>query len=371
MPAPEITPGTTPRGAPRKARRPAPVWLKLLASGLVTAVLLIVAEGGASALLSVREARHAIRMQEESHANYDPDLGWSNRPNLRLSNLYEPGTTFTTNAQGFRAREDYGTAVPPGKYRIVCLGDSFTMGYGMGDADTYPAQMERLHAALQTVNMGQGGYGLDQDYLWYKRDGARLDADLLVFAVIAHDVYRMAGNKFIGYAKPTLRASGGELQVDNTPVAKTWIFRTPWRRCTTFARSTALGRLAAWLVHSAPAPSSEFYGKTSPEVLAAGELAITDLAELSARKRQKFLLVYLPSSDLLAHEPTSEARWLQMVAERHSIPFVNLVGDFGRLPPWEIAPLFRPDFHYSASGNRFVAETLLQRIRELFPQTPR
>src|SRR5262249_33225518 len=153
---------------------------------------------------------------------------------------------FTINAQGFRARETYERAVPAGKYRIVTLGDSYTMGYGVGDDATYPARMQALCPALQTVNMGQGGYGVAQDYLWDKRDGTKLDANLLVFAFIAHDFYRMSADNFIGYAKPVLRLKNNALAVENVPVPATWGSRTGMKRLRAFFESFAIVRTGRW-----------------------------------------------------------------------------------------------------------------------------
>ena len=50
------------------------------------------------------------------------ELGWVNRPNVSLPNLYGTGRSLHTNAQGFRADTDYAHAKPPGSLRIVCTG---------------------------------------------------------------------------------------------------------------------------------------------------------------------------------------------------------------------------------------------------------
>jgi len=174
----------------------------ILLSVASTIVLILLIEGLASLLMSAWVAKRTVYMREESHSQYDAELGWSHRPGLRIESMYGDKTRFTTNAQGFRARENFAKGVPPGKHRVVALGDSFTMGYGVGDESTYPSQMQALCPVLQTVNMGQGGYGADQAYLWYKRDGVKLDANVLLFAVVAEDFYRMSGDSFIGYGKP-------------------------------------------------------------------------------------------------------------------------------------------------------------------------
>jgi len=110
---------------------------------------------------------------ERLHTRYDAELGWISIPNVSLPDLYGPGIGLTTNADGFRGPlpvEDRD----PGTSRVICSGDSFTLGYGVGDLDTWCHQLAALDPGLRTVNMGQGGYGVDQAYLWYKRDGRTL-----------------------------------------------------------------------------------------------------------------------------------------------------------------------------------------------------
>ena len=342
-------------------------WRNLVFSAVFTSVLFLLIEGGASLLLSARSAKHALRMAEEAHVRYDPDLGWSNVPGRVLPDLYGAGTSFSINDLGLRAREPYGKAVPAGRYRIVCLGDSFTMGFGVGDDAHYPAQLQELCPTLQAVNMGQGGYGLDQMYLWYKRDGVELDTNLLVVAVIAHDFYRMAEARFVGYEKPALEVRNGALVVTNVPVPRSFGRRTPQVRTRTFLESLALTRLLRFVAGRSQIAEQKFYGRVSDQVMAAAGLALDDLLALSLARNQRTALVYLPSSDLLPQEPTREAVWMEAYARRRSIPFVNLASDFGALPPWELSKLFRPDYHYTAAGNRFVAETLLRRLG---PQVP-
>lgn len=363
---------TEPAAAP--AGRASPL-ASLAIVAAITAALFVLVEGAASLLLSAREAKRTLYMREESHSRYDAELGWSHRPGLRIEGMYGEGTTFTTNAQGLRAREEYAKAVPAGRYRVVAVGDSFTMGYGVDDAATYAARMQEACPSLQTANMGQGGYGVDQGYLWYKRDGTKLDAQLLLFAAIAQDFFRMGGDTFIGYPKPVLRARDGKLAVENVPVPRAWESRTTLRRARTFAESLAIVRAAHWVAGKfsgeAPAGRAEqFYGTVPDEVFAAAKLAFDDLAAISRARGQQFVLVYLPVAEMLPREPSREAAWLESYARESGVPFVNLTADFERLTPAELARMFRIDSHYSDEGNRFVARALLGHLAAKVPGFP-
>jgi hypothetical protein len=73
-----------------------------------------------------------------------------------------------------------GAATRPGDgtpLRVVAVGCSFTFGQGVGDDQTWAAQLERLRPDLEVVNLGVVGYGLDQALLRLWRDGMPLRPD--------------------------------------------------------------------------------------------------------------------------------------------------------------------------------------------------
>ena len=61
----------------------------------------------------------------------------------------------------------------------------------------------RMDNRIQTVNMGQAPLGIDQAYLWYERDGSKLDVDLHIMAFI-YAIARMTFTSHWGYGKPIL-----------------------------------------------------------------------------------------------------------------------------------------------------------------------
>jgi len=98
------------------------------------------------------------------------------------------------NEAGFRGGPLPG-AKPPGVYRIVALGDSFTFGYGVRERQAYPARLaRRLNArtggrpGVEVVNLGVPGAG-PLDYLWHlEHTGLALQPDLVVVGLFANDV---------------------------------------------------------------------------------------------------------------------------------------------------------------------------------------
>lgn len=347
------------------SRRLSPVRGVLLATGL-SLVLLVGIEGAARLLVARRgspiDEAHGLdsELREAQHAEYDADLGWMNQASVRVEDLYGPGTTFTTNSQRLRAPREYSAAVPRDTFRIICLGDSFTMGYGVDDAATFPALLD-ARPGLEALNMGLGGFGIGQDYLWYLRDGVEFECDLLLFSVIADDFRRAQTSLFQGtHPKPLLELYGDRLEVRNVPVPP----RLPapaapasWRA---FLDSLAITRLIR------ERRSQESDGQ--PEVRSFEPLAehlFRALAETSRERGQEFALVFLPTAGQVQRGETPLAAWLREFSGEAGITFIDMTPEFDPVPTEELDGYFTQG-HYSARGNALVARAVERLVDDQF-----
>lgn len=74
---------------------------------------------------------------------FDPQLGWSKRPDAKLTrSTSEFDIEIETNALGLRDDPMSSPAKPAGVYRVVCLGDSFTLGFTVDREDLFVDQLE-------------------------------------------------------------------------------------------------------------------------------------------------------------------------------------------------------------------------------------
>jgi lysophospholipase L1-like esterase len=127
----------------------------------------------ASLALALAAAEGVVRVFE-----IGPEISAVYRENYRLSDdpvlRYElvpgsPDGESRINADGMRDR-DRELAKAPGVFRIACLGDSITYGFGVGRAAAYPARLERRFArsprgadvAVEVLNFGVTGYNIEQ-----------------------------------------------------------------------------------------------------------------------------------------------------------------------------------------------------------------
>lgn len=333
---------------------------------VVLVLLLALAEGGASLLLTANQIRRTVGVSEQYHSQYDETLGWVSKPNVNLPNLYGPGVYLRTNAQAFRADHDFTRAVPPGKTRIVCSGDSFTLGFGVNNDQAWCQRLGVLDSRLETVNMGQGGYGLDQAYLWYMRDGVALDHQLHLVAFITDDFRRMQGDRFIGYGKPVLGLRNDSLVVLNRPVPRTSSF-TRWTavkgHAITNLNIVQLGRKLLRMDDESAAAATRAEARDENTRKIAARIFET-LARVDSAKHSRLALVYLPGpGDYRSNDATTSwRRFVQAEAARQGIPFLDLVDAIRRVPPTEINDLFAPSSHYTPAGNEFIAATLYKEL---------
>lgn len=312
---------------------------------------------------------------EERHTRYDPDLGWINLPNLHVEDMYGPGIDLQTNSQSFRNRQDVPVHAPPGSLRFLCSGDSFTLGYGVSNDRTWCQTLATYDRRFEAVNMGQGGYGFDQAFLWFRRDGARLDHQLHLFAFITEDFQRMRSNRFIGYGKPLLRLDGGELVVGNVPVPRrvpvfSWL--AAHRGHLANLASVHLGQAVAAKLgpnrQSLPAADDD---KWQPVV----RKIVEELVALNRAKGSRLVLVHLPTRQ--DYRACGSAGWETFLAETSrqlDVPLFDLIPDLSELPPGEVDGMFLAPGqvqyfgaagHYTERGNAWVARHLYDRLKAL------
>ncbi|MDJ0847141.1 MAG: hypothetical protein QNK04_02045 [Myxococcota bacterium] len=352
-------------GSPRSG------WVRVFAFLLAVTALLFLFEGLASFALFAEAlvTGEPEVVAERRHTRYDAGLGWVNEPGFHDADFYGPGRALSINAQGFRGTRDVTPKPAPDRPRVVCSGDSFTLGYGVGDADTWCARLETTVQGVEAVNMGQGGYGIGQSYLWYRRDGAGLRPRVHLFAFITADFGRMLSESFLGYGKPVVRVRAGELAIENVPVPR-GSYRVPWlvSRREAFASLRSVAFLRRVLGREAfPAPSDP------TELPRVATSIFAELARINGAQGTELVLVYLPMrGDAGGGRDGRIARFVRKAAKNHGLELVDLVDEAERLPPERRRALFLApgavpypgaSGHLSREGNRWVAGRLATTVR--------
>lgn len=309
------------------------------------------------------------------HLHYDPQLGWVSVPNFRDNSYYAPGIDLVTNSHGFRASEEFTDRVPPGRFRIICSGDSQTFGDGAGNEHTWCHDLETLNPRVQTINMAEIGYGADQSYLRYKRDGAGLDQDVHLFAIVTDDLIRMRRTTMGGYGKPVLKLQGGDLTAENVGMGQTsailhWLALKP-HPLRQF-RSVALAAdTADWMRSKRSAPMDR-PGDEERKVI--GKM-IESLQAMAKSKNAVFALVYIPTHTVDYLPGGTSEPWRELVraeCARTGATLIDLIDDYQKLPITTRDGLFiwsgaAQNFvesigHFSDQGHEYIARQVYTKL---------
>lgn len=336
-------------------------------------LLLLVVEGSVSLLMFGRDYRNQqAPRNSRPHTTYDTLLGWVNRPGSSNPDEYGKGIGLTTNALGFRGSRvvNVSDSTTP---RLVCSGDSFTLGYGVADEHTWCQLLESYFPGLQTLNMGQGAYGLDQAFLWYRRDGVPVPHRVMVFAMTSGEMERAVTASSMGRFKPTLTLNDGRLQTENVPVPP----QTDESMRRAYANRLFNNLRIVQAIRRIPAfEGTAGTTKMMQDIAATLNATFAELDSLNRANGSELVLAYLPTRADLSPGPLDQRRaTIAKFAETHHVRFIDLTpalramrGDSADLSfitkvPMGAAP--GVGGQYSNLGNAWAARELATRLREI------
>lgn len=143
--------------------------------------------------------------------------GWTLKANLR--EVPFRGKVVNSNARGIRGGQEFGDEKPPGVFRVVVLGDSFTFGEEVGDDETFAHQLQTMIPNSEVLNLGIHGYGHDQMLLYLKEEGVRYHPDVVLLGFMPDDMERNVLS-FRDYAKPHFAVRDGRLELTTGPIPR-------------------------------------------------------------------------------------------------------------------------------------------------------
>lgn len=248
------------------------------------------------------------------------------RPGLPPELAGRPTWEVVLNSRGFRAPEFEG-ARPPGRIRVVCLGDSWTFGAGVDQDQAYPQQLEaRLRRAfpaadVEVLNLGVMGHSSFQGREVLRRIALPLRPDAVLIG------YGMNDSSVAGYRDAEVAAARPALRWSDWlagAAGRSEVFRL-------------LGYLALSLRHRPPSPEAAI---READARAAGRASAVDLygaleawtrvpladyernlADMVALARSGGAAVVLLFNELWPDNPYRAVA--ARVAARHGVPLVD------------------------------------------------
>jgi len=131
--------------------------------------------------------------QNLTASEFDPYLRWKHIPNFngKFCSFVkgEFCTDYKINSKSLRDFEyNYSRNK---KYRILVLGDSFTVGHGVEMEESYPKLLEKMigRGNVEIINAGHKGTGPDNYYLGYKHEFYKYDPDMVIVGLsLSNDI---------------------------------------------------------------------------------------------------------------------------------------------------------------------------------------
>ncbi|MGD2056810.1 MAG: GDSL-type esterase/lipase family protein [Gammaproteobacteria bacterium] len=148
----------------------------------------------------------------ECASTHDPYAGWKPVPSRKgVDRARHPVTIL---ADGLRSN---GGPRPDSEQRILAVGDSYTFGGQVGDAETWPAALER-RLGIPVLNGGVCGYGFGQTVLRALELTPRFRPDILIVGLIPTDIWRAQSSIRYSRIKPYFALENGAPMLKGVPL---------------------------------------------------------------------------------------------------------------------------------------------------------
>lgn len=303
-----------------------------------------------------------------------------------------------TNALGFRG-DELDRVAPPGRQRIVAIGDSVTDGFFSDNDATYPAQLQRYLRAtgrdVEVINAARGGGSIDKEYAILKEHGFPLQPDVVVLTFVTNDIFdireRSLDSLLTRDLHPRTQGLGGRLLTetalgewvtDRALRARFSTYRAADRQIDSAGSNAKDPRYDLWGMDHFDENVARFRALTvkmdgmilnepfTDEVkgILASYLAILDRMKHDCVERNaRLVFVYFPAYSQVYDRDASLAIRDLLATEcaARNIDFVDLTAPFraeGKTTVLYLAPV---DFHPNPDGNRLMARTVGARLTAL------
>ncbi len=302
------------------------------------------------------------------NTEFDSKLGWTKRPNSTIERKTgEYDVQIRTDAAGLR--DDFqSTDVAPadGTHRVLCLGDSFVLGYTVDRKDLFVDQLESVWRgegrSVDVVNAGTQGYSTDQSLIWLTENGARFKPDLVLYVPYENDIWWNASATYVGEPKPMFGDAGtlsaGELSGASK---RGWFGKTAIGNL--FRAKAKMPTIDAGVAGRLPVERTSRLAQPTAEALAAEartKMLFGMMADAARGMGAEFAVCPIPTREQVQGEESpglDHGRPYRFFVEAAHEAGAAVVEPLAALKAAE-EPYYTRDFHLNPRGNAALAGAL-------------
>jgi hypothetical protein len=133
------------------------------------------------------------------------------------------GVKIKTNTYGLRGPE-FQRSKPEGKKRILILGDSVVLGWGVEYEDTFPSLIQSVLSTekkIEVIPAGVSSWNTRTEYEYFKAEAVNFDPDILVLIIVSNDTDPKK-NSNIEIGREELEKMAYKPNTDQDIFRKTW-----------------------------------------------------------------------------------------------------------------------------------------------------
>ena len=308
-------------------------------------------------LMRLERARRGYPAMNDPHLGYVPIPSYSSRDNLWQKQV-------TIDEHGFRSN---GPGIRPEGRLIVAVGDSFTFGDQVNDAETWPALLEK-NFGRPVINGGVFGYSFGQVILRAEEILDQQPTDWLVVSFIPSDIKRCENKKWYAW-KPYFDLKGQGLVVHYPPDGSVPVDPAE-ARLMQFKNGLGYSALVDSVLSHTPARSWWFENEVAIRAHPPGtglEIAKRLVNRIAAHAEKEGYHLLLVSQ---GHTADEDAAALLEHAQDTGVATLDLLSTY--LAKEAKDPGLRDRYfqgHMTAEGNQWVADQLLDYIRKIESQS--
>jgi hypothetical protein len=310
-----------------------------------------------------------VEDEKNRFCRFDHELGWAPLENVTYA---EKGVVVHQNQFGLRAPDDIELKNRSGRKRVLVLGDSYVWGFGTTQEELFTApQVYRTDDEL--INAGVSGYGTDQAYLFYLREGQKFDLDEVVLAfTLINDVANNLNSKQYSYLKPYFTLNAGELVLHNDHVRDSIVERfgrTLRRKSRLYDLSNdGVHALIKTLQRKHPFEADVVVSEADRKGIELTLAILKKLQEAVEARHAKLLVVFIPYKPRVEKHLRGNHPFAPLLAEgltRLGISYREPYPEFLKSAIAGVDPFKPGDMHFNAAGHalfaKFVTDTELAR----------
>ena len=329
---------------------------------------------------------------------YDSILGWTVAPSRQNATGQD-----ASSAEGLRAprvgmsfadRRTRHSGLPekPATVRVALMGDSMTYGYEVRCEDSWGHALEtQLGPAVQILNFGVSGYGLNQVLLRYERDTQPWKPQIVLIGITSEEIRRiisvynfLMNPDWVGlpFVRPRLILKNGTPSPINQPVptptevfAHTTIRELPNLDQDAYFRRLEWERHGLWhllqksylfrlLISLRPPSDPPWEGVSQETMIALAQHVLTTLVRDVREQGAIPLVVHFPYQSELRMTAEYGDRYIPLSVQMLRDTGIDYYDATACLIEAKALDEFMPGSHYSPRANAVIAKCLEPIVRE-------